>query len=276
MLKCGITGASGILGKKIIKNLPFKFYCFKDDITKLTDVKKWVNNHNFDLIIHLAALVPTNEVNANYKKALNINVTGTKYLVNALLKKKIKPKWFFYSSTSHIYRVNKKLKLTNENEISNPQNLYGKTKRIAEKYLIKSFKNTKISLCIGRIFSFTDFKQKIPFVIPSIIKKIKSNKSKKIKIPNLNHYRDFLSTRIIVKYIYHLYKKKLEGIFNIGSGQAFHLEKIAIILCKKNKKTFMKTNDNTHPTYLVADVKKITKNCNINKLKFKNNLNYFY
>ena len=38
----------------------------------------------------------------------------------------------------------------------------------------------------------------------------------------------------------------------------------------------MKTNDNTHPTYLVADVKKITKNCNINKLKFKNNLNYFY
>ena len=95
MLKCGITGASGILGKKIIKNLPFKFYCFKDDITKLTDVKKWVNNHNFDLIIHLAALVPTNEVNANYKKALNINVTGTKYLVNALIKKKNKTKVVF-------------------------------------------------------------------------------------------------------------------------------------------------------------------------------------
>ena len=276
MLKCGITGASGILGKKIIKNLPFKFYQFKKDITKADEVTKWVNKYNFDLIIHLAALVPTGEVDKNYKKALKINVTGTKFLINSLLKKKKRPKWFFYSSTSHVYRVNKKFRLTKENEVTKPQNLYGQTKLIAEKYLIENLKNTKINLCIGRIFSFTDKNQKIPFVIPSIISKINKTKSKKIKISNLNHYRDFLSTTTITKFIYCLFKKKSKGIFNIGSGNPLHLEKIAILLCNKNKKLFMKINKNFSPTYLVADIKKISRICNFNKKKFKDNLSYFY
>ena len=276
MFKCGITGATGVLGKKIIKNLPFKFYQFKKDITKLDDVRTWVNKYKFDLIIHLAALVPTNEVDRNYKKALKINVTGTKNLIDSLLKKNIKPKWFFYSSTSHVYKLNQKLKLTNENEITKPQNFYGKTKLNAENYLIKKLKNTEISLCIGRIFSFTDRNQKTPFVIPSIIKKINNNNSNKIKITNLNHYRDFLSTSVIVKYIYQLFKKKSEGIFNIASGKPFHLEKIAILLCKKNKKKLMRVKKDNTPTYLVADIKKISKVCSFHKKKFQNNLNYFY
>ena len=276
MLKCGITGATGVLGKKIIKNLPFKFYKFKKDITKIDEVKKWVNKYNFDLIIHLAALVPTNQVNKNYKKALRINVTGTKYLINSLLKKKDKPKWFFYSSTSHVYKLNKKSRLTKENEVAKPQNFYGKTKLIAEKYLIKRLKDTEISLCIGRIFSFTDKKQKVPFVIPSIINKITNNKSKKIEILNLNHYRDFLSTKMITKFIYCLFKKKSEGIFNIASGESFHLEKIALLLCKKYKKNLVKIKDVILPTYLVADIKKISSICIFNNKKFKNNLNYFY
>ena len=43
MINCGITGSSGVLGKKIRKNLPYKFYCFKKDITNYHDVKKLPN-----------------------------------------------------------------------------------------------------------------------------------------------------------------------------------------------------------------------------------------
>ena len=276
MLKCGITGATGVLGKKVIKNLPFQFYKFKKDITKVNEVRDWVNNYKFDLIIHLAALVPTKEVNKNNKKAFKINVTGTKNLINCLLKTKDKPKWFFYSSTSHVYKLNKKLILTKENEKAKPQNFYGKTKLIAESYLTKRLKNTEITLCIGRIFSFTDKKQKIPFVIPSLINKIIKNKSKMIKIQNLNHYRDFLSTTIITKIIYQLFKKKSKGIFNIASGKSIHLENIAKLLCKKNKKNLIKTKKKFLPTYLIADIKKISRICILHKKKFKNNLNFFY
>ena len=276
MLKCGITGASGVLGKKIIKILPFQFYQFEKDITKFDDVKNWVNKYRFDLIIHLAAVVPTNKVNKNYKKALNVNVNGTKNLVDCLLNKKNKPRWFFYSSTSHVYKLNKKLKLSRENEVSKPQNLYGKTKLIAEKYLIKRLKKKNILLCIGRIFSFTDKNQKEPFVIPSLIKKITNNRSKKIEISNLNHYRDFLSTSVIVKIIYQLFKKKSAGVFNIASGKAIHLEKFAKIICKKNKKIFIQSKKINLPTYLIADIKKISKISNLYKKTFRNNLKYFF
>jgi len=276
MLKCGITGSTGTLGKKVIQNLPFKFYQFKKDITNFNEVQNWVNKNNFDLIIHLAAIVAIKEVKNNNKRAYKVNVDGTKNLVNSLLKKKNKPKWFFYSSSSHVYKLNKKMKLTQENEKAKPQNYYGKTKLIAERYLINKLKNKKISLCIGRIFSFTDKKQKKPFIVPSLIEKIKKNKSKKIQFSNLNHYRDFSSTNHIVKTIYQLFKKKSEGVFNIATGKPIHLEKIAYLLCKKNNKIIKKTKKKVSPTFLIADIKKISRIYNFSKKNFRNNLSYFY
>ena len=69
MIRCAVTGHTGVLGSKIIKNLPFQFYKFKGDITKFKEVNTWVKAKNFDIFIHLAAIVPTNEVKRNYKKA---------------------------------------------------------------------------------------------------------------------------------------------------------------------------------------------------------------
>jgi nucleoside-diphosphate-sugar epimerase len=275
MLKCGITGATGVLGKKIIKNLPFKFYKFNKDISKYNEVRNWVNKYKFDLIIHLAAIAPVRKVKKNYKKALRVNVVGTKNLINCILIKKEKPKWFFYSSTSHVYALKKKYKHTAENEILKPQSLYGKTKLIAEKYLLKKLKNQDTLLCIGRIFSFTDKNQKEPFVIPSLINKITKNKYKKINFSNLNHHRDFLSTTLISKIIYRLYKKNKFGIYNIGSGKSLHLEKVAMMLCKKYKKTFAITKTQS-PTYLIANIKKISKVYSLPKKKYKNILKYLY
>ena len=41
-----------------------------------------------------------------------------------------------------------------------PINNYGKTKLLAEKYLIQNLKSKKLKLCIGRIFSIADKNQK--------------------------------------------------------------------------------------------------------------------
>ena len=90
MITCAITGSTGVLGKRIKKLLPYKFYEFKEDLTNKKKVEKWVFGKDFDIIIHLAALVPVDEVNKNYKKAYNINVTGTLNLINSILKKKNK------------------------------------------------------------------------------------------------------------------------------------------------------------------------------------------
>ena len=96
MLKCAITGANGVLGRRIRRTLPYKFYPLKDNIENYNKVFKWINSRKFDLVIHLAAIVPTNKVNKNFEKAKSVNVNGTKNITRAVLKTSNPPKWFFY------------------------------------------------------------------------------------------------------------------------------------------------------------------------------------
>jgi nucleoside-diphosphate-sugar epimerase len=273
MIKCGITGSSGVLGRRIIKLLPYKFYKFTEDITDINEVKKWVAKYNLDILIHLAAKVPAKRVSKDYKNSYNVNVNGTLNLIDSLIEKKIKPRWLFFSSTSHVYKLNFKSHKISEKEKAYPQTKYGKTKFIAENYLRKKLNKSGIKICIGRIFSFTDKNQKTPFVIPSITKKIKLSK-KKVTLHKLNHFRDFLNTKDIIFAIDLLRKKNASGIYNIGTGNQFDLKTIAQLISKKfNKK--INFIDSNKTTYLISNNKKISK-LNWKPQKFNMNLNYFY
>jgi len=273
MITCAITGSSGVLGKKIKKELPYKFYEFSKDIRDIKSVEKWVLKKDFDIIIHLAALVAVDKVNKNYKKAYDVNVKGTLNLINSIIKKKNKPKWFFFASTSHVYKPTLKFKKIGENAKTIPQNKYGKTKLIAENSLKDLFSKHPINVCIGRIFSFTDKKQKSPYVIPNIIKKIQSSK-KKVIFKNLNNFRDFLNTKDIAYAIDTLRKKNVHGVYNIGSGICFDLRNIAKMFSKKyNKK--INFQDLSKPSFLIANNKKINK-LGWHSSKFDNKIEYFY
>ena len=258
MVKCGITGFNGNLGKTFLRsNKKFQYIKFKGDISKKKEIEYWIKNNNFDVLIHFAALVPTFVVNRNYKKALNVNFKGTKYLVDAIIKYNKKIDWFFFASTSHVYSLqNKKIK---ENFKTNPLSKYGKTKLLAENYINKKFRNFQIKYCIGRIFSIFDNKDD-SFFTPSLIKKIKK-KPKKIILDNLNHNRDFLSTKQITEIILYLYKIKFTGVINIASGKKTNLRTIAKIFARKlGKEVTFKSN---YPTSLIANISKL------NRLGFK-------
>ena len=253
MIKCGITGSSGNLGKTLVRSKKFKFVKFNGDISKRNDVAKWIKNNDFDIIIHLAALVPTFIVNKNYQKALKVNYIGTKYLVDSILRYKKDINWFFFASTSHVYPTQKK-KISEKNK-TKPSSKYGKTKLLAENYIKKKLKNKKFGFCIGRIFSIFDNRQK-DFFIPSLLKKIKEG-NKDLILENLNHYRDFLTTENITKIILFLEKKRFKGIINIGSGQGINLREIAKIFAKKFRKKVLFRNN--FPTFHIANVSKLKK-----------------
>ena len=107
MTKIGLTGSTGSLGKIILKNYSkFSFSKFRGDIRNKTEINSWIEKNNLDTIIHLAAIVPIKEVNKDQKKAWEVNFLGTKNLIDACVKRKIK--WFFFSSTSHVYNSSKK------------------------------------------------------------------------------------------------------------------------------------------------------------------------
>jgi nucleoside-diphosphate-sugar epimerase len=261
--KIGITGGTGCLGKTLLSSSKgrYQYSLFKSDIRDKQKVFQWVKSNNFHCIIHLAAIVPIKTVNKNKTKAYEVNYLGTKNLVDATANSNIK--WFFFSSSSHVYKSNKKK--ISENSIKKPISFYGKTKYLAEKYIIKQFNKKKQRYCIGRIFSTSNINQKKNYLVPDLIQKIKLSK-KKIKLKNLNHYRDFISMSEIVDIIFRLYKINFNGIINIGRGEGILLKDIAKVIGKKYKKKIEFIDDNK-PTYLVADNTKLKKYFKLRKIQ---------
>ena len=157
-----------------------------------------------------------------------------------------------------------------EASIKKPISYYGKTKLLAEQYIIKKFESAKIKYCIGRIFSTTNKNQKKNYLVPDLKYKIK-NAKKKILLRNLNHYRDFISMDDISKIIFILLKKRFNGILNFGSGNGIFLKDIAKIIAKKYKKKII-FNDNKKITYLIANISKLLRYYKFKKSKKIENL----
>ena len=218
----GITGGSGVLGKFFIekyKNI-FNFKMFQGDITNYKVLKRWYIESKPDYFLHFAAKVPVKFVEKNYKKSKKINVGGVSNIIKIIENDK-NLLWFFLASTSHVYKKTNFILFENSRTV--PANKYGKTKLFAENKLKKIYK--KKTICIGRIFSFTDKSQSKDFVIPSIFKKIKESRNKKFIINEAT--RDFIHIDDICSAIYFLLRNNAKGIYNIGTG---HISKITDVI----------------------------------------------
>lgn len=258
-MNCAITGANGVLGSHFIKRFKdkIKFHIYKDDILNKRKLNSWIKKNNFDYLIHLAAKTSTKEVDLNLNHAKKVNYLSLIELIN-LLKKKKKKLWFFFASSSHVYK-HSKYSLKEDSDLK-PKNNYGKFKLLAEKYIKKSTNKNLITFCIGRIFSFTDIKQKKDFFIPNVLRK---------KNQIVNTYRDFLHIDDVCDAIYFLMKKKISGTYNIGSGKKINLIKLINLINQTN----LKLKDYKHHNGLFANIDKIKKKGWVPKKKLKNIIN---
>ena len=268
-LKIGITGSTGVIGSELKKKIKNNISVFKGDITKKKEVDLWVSKNKFKSIYHLAAVVPIREFNKNKAKSLKVNFLGTKYLVDAIIKYQSKKIWFFYTSTSHVYKLYKKNYKIKETDICKPQNLYGESKKLAEKYIIKEFSKYNYNYTIARIFSLAHKNQRSSYFVPAMIDKLlKSNKKNINKIDNVNHYRDFLNSKDTINAILMLVRKRKAGIFNIGSGKKISLSSIIYYLNKFFKKK-IKINHKHKNTFLIAN------NTKLRRMGWKSKYNFF-
>lgn len=231
MIKIGITGSSGTLGKSLnkflIKNSNYKIFRYKHDIIDKKKLNYWVKYNQFHAIIHLAAIVPTEKVKKNFKYANKINIGGTKNLVEAIKNYQKKKVFLFFASSSHVYSFSKKI-IKENNELRGISK-YGKTKILAEKFLLQN--SNHYFLSIGRISSLCSENQTNDFLINYLIGACKENK--KICFGNSNIKRNFIYVDDVSKIIIKIIKKKLVGVFNISNTESTKLSKLFIYLEKK-------------------------------------------
>jgi dTDP-4-dehydrorhamnose reductase len=134
-MKVIVTGAKGQLGYDVLRELEERKYIdvlgigSKElDITDDQSVKEFMKKENPDVIIHCAAYTAVDKAEDNQEQCINVNVNGTKYLVDAAKTYAAK---FVYISTDYVFSGDK-VGEYDINDTPNPKSVYGKSKYLGE------------------------------------------------------------------------------------------------------------------------------------------------
>lgn len=253
-----ITGASGFIGKNLIKKIP-EYHTPIEKNGKKIDLRnreKVLKIKKVNTVIHLAGKTPYSKKSSNNEIFEN-NVLGTLNILEYCIARKVE-KLIFVSS--YIYG-NPKSNPINENHVIQPHNTYAKSKYLSEELCKNYAKKFGIKVIILRPFNLFGDLQKKDFLISNIINSIENNKS--IKIINKNNKRDYLLIDDFIDVILKMinYDCKFE-IFNVGSGKSYSFNQIIELFEIKSGKKIKRENKISKKNNIAkiqADITKISK-----------------
>lgn len=182
-----ITGGAGFIGSSIAKHLANKGLEVKTfDIVKAKeqigehiigsimspdDVKKAMQG--CDAVVHLAAMLGVKRTEIKRMECLDINIFGTKNILEASYKAGVKK--IVFASSSEVYGEPIKTPIKETDPVS-PKSVYGITKLAGEEYM-QAYKNDfDIDYTIIRFFNVYGPGQVAEFVAPRFIKAVLENK----------------------------------------------------------------------------------------------------
>ncbi len=233
MKKVLVTGGSGFIGSNLINKLLLKGYkvnCidfennlliknknykfFKSDIfnTKILNSA----TKNCDTIIHLAASLGVKNTDDNLVQCLNSNILGTRKVLEAARKNKVK--YFLFSSSSEIYGDQKHFPIF-ENFPSQNKSVYAISKIAAENFVKGYNQKFNINYNIIRFFNVYGPGQKNNFVISKYIELASKNKNLNV-YGSGNQTRSFCHVDDATEGVIEIIENgKKNTIYNIGNNQ---------------------------------------------------------
>jgi len=132
-----VTGSNGQVGSEIralSDNYDYNFF-FTDretlDITNESDIRTFIDDNKINTIINAAAYTAVDKAEDDKENADKVNHLAVKYLASAAKERDIK---LIYISTDYVFD-GKSYKPYNEDDTTNPNGVYGKTKLDGEKVL---------------------------------------------------------------------------------------------------------------------------------------------
>ncbi len=276
---------------KIKKASNKNFIFYKCDIRNKKKLASIMKIHNFQSIIHFAALKSIEDSNLKPKLYYNNNVIGSKNLIK--ISKKFKINKFIFSSSATVYHQTNKTPFREDFKIG-ATNPYGQSKVIIEKF-IKTFckKNKSYTAICLRYFNpigadisgllGEEINNKSKNLVPNIYKTIIS-KNKILKIFGNDHntkdgtcVRDFIHINDVVDghiaALNFIKKRKSFHAINLGTGKGYTVLEVVKCFQKilKSKIRIKYTNRRKGDLSIsYADVKKAKK-----YLKWKAKLNLY-
>jgi len=236
MTKILVTGASGLIGRQIVKDLVEQKYdvysCYNEvkpefgipthlDLENEGKIIDIFNIIKPEVVIHLAALTDVEKCEIEKEQAVSINTNSTKNLVRESVKCGA---FFVYISTDYVFDGEKGLR--NENDTPNPLNFYGKSKLDGEKEIKKTTSHYAI-VRTSTPFGLHPTKKSFPLWI------IESLEAKK-NIPVLSD--QFTSPTFVPnlsKMIIEIAKKQIAGTINLAGATRISRYEFAKMIAEK-------------------------------------------
>ena len=201
-------------GKKVnLEKISDKINFYQIDIRNKERLEEIIKNH--DGVFHQAALTAVPESFEKPKEYHEVNVIGTKNILEIAKKEKIR---VIYASSSSIYGDVKNIPIK-ENAVRKPINPYGQTK-LDDEFLAEEFSKNDLEVIGLRYFNVFGIGQTGSYagVITKFLENIKNQKPFIIN-GNGNHVRDFIHVEDIAKANLVAMNSGIKnGFFNIGTG----------------------------------------------------------
>ena len=287
-----VTGGAGYIGSHIVEQLVKRSFLnifivddlstghkrliskkanfIKANINKTQLIKKIILKNKIDTIIHLAAKTIVTESEKKPKLYYNVNVLGTRSLLNAAKNSSVKN--FLFSSTAAVY--GSKIRFVNENSRTLPDSVYGKTKLQAENLVKKEFKKNYIIL---RYFNVVGASPSKKIGLINKYGQLFKNFAVEIlkKEPKLNVYgndyntadgtcvRDFIHVSdladIHLKVLFKVSKNDKSTILNCGYGKGFSVLEVVNNFKKFSKNKVLVKFEKRRKAEIVESVANVIK-----------------
>jgi len=224
-MKLLLTGANGFTGQHfaaVAKSAGYDVIALEADLTDSKAVSEEVLRVQPKVVVHLAAIsfVAHGDADAMYQ----VNVLGTRHLLQALSALDTKPNAILLASSANIYG-NAQAEVLDELTKQLPANDYGVSK-LAMEHVARLWMD-KLPIIITRPFNYTGLGQDPKFLIPKIVGHF-IRKEPLIELGNLDVDREFSDVRIVCQTYLKLLKveQAIGNTFNICSGKAYSLREI--------------------------------------------------
>ena len=225
------------------------------DVSKNKNLNKYLKGA--DYIFHLAAFAQIMPSIKNPKKYFKNNVIGTLNVLEAAKSKKIKK--LIYAASSSCYGASKKIPTSEKDkiELNNP---YAATKFLGEELVMKYASIFKMPNISFRFFNVYGPKINIsgPYsaVIGNFLFQKKNNKPLTI-VGNGQQTRDFIHIDDLVSaFLKAIKSKKVNKIYNLGSGKRTSINTIAKIIGGKKKFIPTRPGETKHSLANISKLKK--------------------
>ena len=255
-----ITGASGFIGSSLVRAMPeskyqlflasrsSKKYIFQENINSYHQVN-WSSKtemdalcQNIDLIVHAAGINAIDAQN-DPEDAEFFNGVVTSNLIDAAIKAQVKR--FIYFSTAHVYRSPLEGTINESSAINNPH-AYATSHITGEQAVINAANSSLIDGLVLRVSNV--------FGAPSIPNSncwnlfvnnlcMQAIKDEKLRVTgNPLQERDFIAIRDLCSIVIDLINYRdlfhPNSVVNIGSGQSYTLQNIALAILREHQKIF--------------------------------------